>query len=378
MIAALYILLLLTAHEGRVLYGGVPVPGAIVTATQGKKQFIAVTDPQGIYYFPELTEGPFSIEVEMLGFSTVKQEVSGTTAEFELKMLPIDEIHAEIVHASPKESAPASVRASPKTKQTAAQPRQTGFQRTEVSAADANQPAPASDTPSQSGTFANLSPDDLNRRAADGLLINGSINNGAASPFAQFARIGNNLRGRPLYNVNVGIVVDSSRLNARSYSITGQNTPEPSYNRITASLNFGGPLRIPYLVKNINNAPTFFVGYQRVQNRKAETSTGRMPTAAERNGDFSQTLDPLGKPAIIFDPLTEIPFEGNHIPQDRISPQAKVLLDLFPLPNFNDASGYNYQIPLINTTHQDGLQGRLSKSFNGHSGCKLDRFRQCR
>lgn len=365
MTPALYILLLLTAHQGRVIFDGVPVPGATVTATQGKKQFAAVTDTQGAYSFPELAEGPFTIQVEMLGFSTIKQEMTGPTAELELKMLPIEEMHAEIVHAPPSEPAPAPVQASPKSKQAASQqPSQPGFQRTEMNTARSN-PAPStSDTPSQSGAFANLSPEDLSQRAADGLLINGSVNNSAASPFAQFGRIGNAFGRRALYNGSAGVTVDNSALDARSYSLTGQNTPVPSYNRLTASFNFGGPLRIPLLINDKNISSNFFVSYQRIQNRSAETTTGRMPTETERNGDFSQDYNLLGQPVQIFDPLTGLPFDGNVIPPERISPQSKALLNLFPFPNFNVNAGYNYQIPIVAITHQDSIQGRLNKSIN--------------
>ncbi len=364
MTAALHILLLLAAHQGHVMFDGIPVPGATVTATQGKNQFLTVTDPQGAYSFPDLAEGPFTIQVEMLGFSTIRQEVSGPTAEFEMKMLPIEEIQAEIVQASPSEPAPAAVKASPKGRQAESQPRQTGFQRTEVTAADESLRLPTNDASTQSSAFSNLSPEELNQRAADGFLINGSVNNAAASPFAQLARIGNSIRGRPLYTGNAGVIVDNSGLNARSYSMTGQNTPEPSYNRITGSFNFGGPFRIPYLIENKNNAPTFFFGYQRVQNRNAVTTPGRMPTAAERSGDFSHTLNQFGQPVQIMDPLTGLPFNGNVIPQERISAQAKALLKLFPLPNFNDNAGYNYQISTVENRHQDSVQGRLNTSIN--------------
>ena len=104
--AIFYIVLLVADHRGQVMFNGVPVPGATVTATQGEKKFVAVTDLQGAYAFPELTEGTFTIQVEMLGFATLKQEVNAATAEFELKMVPIEEMKAEIVHASPPEATP--------------------------------------------------------------------------------------------------------------------------------------------------------------------------------------------------------------------------------------------------------------------------------
>src|SRR5262245_33863037 len=97
------ILLLVSEHHGQVMFAGVPVPGVTVLATQGEKKFVAVTDQSGAYSFPELTDGPFTIQVEMLGFSTIQQEVSTPNAQFELKMLPISEIQAEIVKAAPPE-----------------------------------------------------------------------------------------------------------------------------------------------------------------------------------------------------------------------------------------------------------------------------------
>ncbi len=81
------------------------------------------------------------------------------------------------------------------------------------------------------------------QRAADGLLINGSQNNGASSPFALFPAFGNNRNGsRSLYNAGLGLFVDNSIWDARQFSITGQNTPKPGYNlfhrvpRISAGL----------------------------------------------------------------------------------------------------------------------------------------------
>ena len=107
MTIVLYILLLLTEHHGMVMFGGVPVPGVTVTATQGDKKFVAITDQQGAYSFPDLADGPFTVQVEMLGFTTAKQAVTTPTAEFELKMLPMEEIHAEVVHAEPPPPTPA-------------------------------------------------------------------------------------------------------------------------------------------------------------------------------------------------------------------------------------------------------------------------------
>jgi hypothetical protein len=79
--------------------------------------------------------------------------------------------------------------------------------------------------------------------AADGFLINGSVNNGAASPFAQLAAFGNNRR-RPgsLYNAGFGVIAANSAWDARPYSFTGQQDAKPSYGDIHLVGTFGGPI----------------------------------------------------------------------------------------------------------------------------------------
>jgi trimeric autotransporter adhesin len=330
LVAASLVVVNLVASEqhGEVTFGGLPVPGATVTATQGEKTLTAVTDPQGAYSFPDLTDGVWTIQVEMLGFSTVKGEITvgkeTQPSAWELKMLTLDQIHAEAQSAAPPvKSAPAE---------------------------------PQKSEPSPSVSEAEPARDELAQRASDGLLINGSVNNGASSPFALGPAFGNNRNGsRSLYNGGLGIFVDNSVWDARQFSLTGQNTAKPGYNHFTGTAYFGGPLKIPHLLKN---GPNFFVAYQWTRNRNDTIGTALMPTAAQREGDLSQVLNP------IFDPLTGTPFAGNIIPKSQISPQALALLNLYPLPNFAGSGAYNYQVPLVGDTHQDSLQSRWNKSID--------------
>ena len=101
-----------TEHRGQVKFGGLPVPGATVTVTQGDKKFTAVTDDQGVYSFPNLADGIWTIQVEMLCFSPIQQEVAVTAgapnAEWELKLLPFDQIKAS---APPPARRPAAIHA---------------------------------------------------------------------------------------------------------------------------------------------------------------------------------------------------------------------------------------------------------------------------
>src|ERR1700733_5400925 len=111
---ALFVLSLCTLtaaeHKGQVKFGGLPVPGATVTATQGDRSLVAITDQQGNYTFADLPDGVWNFQVEMLCFAPIKQEVTiaaGAGApEWELKLLPLDEIKAA---AGPPEPPPARI-----------------------------------------------------------------------------------------------------------------------------------------------------------------------------------------------------------------------------------------------------------------------------
>ena len=324
-----------SAYRGQVTFGGLPVPGATVTATQGDKKSVSITDQQGLFSFSDLTVGTWTIEVEMQGFAAIKQDVlialDAPSAKWELSMLPLDHIKAEV--QSPV--VPTASVTTPPAKNEIAKPPD----------------KKAADTPT--------SEDDLNQQASDGFLINGSVNNGAASPFAQLTAFGNNRNGaKGLYNGGIGIIFDNSGLDARPFSLTGQNTPKASYNRITGVATLGGPLRIPHVWRK---GPDFFVGYQWTRNRDATTQSALVPDLAERAGNFSNELNAQGQPIQIFNPATGLPFLGNMIP---ISPQAQALLNFYPLPNVRGNPRYNYQIPIVSNTHQDALQSRLDKELN--------------
>jgi hypothetical protein len=114
----LIVLNLVAAEQhGEVTFGGLPVPGATVTATQGDKKITAVTDQQGVYSFPDLTDGMWTIQVEMLGFSAVKDDITvgpeTKPSTWELKMLPLDQIHAEAQPKGPPPTPPPPAQPSP-------------------------------------------------------------------------------------------------------------------------------------------------------------------------------------------------------------------------------------------------------------------------
>jgi trimeric autotransporter adhesin len=328
-------LALASEHQGQVTFGALPLPGATVTATQGGKKFVAISDQQGHYFFPDLPDGTWTIEVEMLCFSTVTQDVviapNAPAASWELKLLSLDQIQAQI-----KPVVSAATVEPPSIK---------------------NEPLEPPDNQAPETRRMPQDEDDLSRRAADGFLINGSVNNGAASPFAQLAAFGNNRNGaNGLYNGGIGLTLDNSALDARPFSLTGLNLPKATYNRITGVATLGGPLRIPHVLEH---GPNFFVAYQWMRSRDATTQAALVPDSSERNGDFSHEPNALGQPIQIFDPATGLPFPGNMI---TVNAQAQALLHFYPLPNVVGNPRYNFQTPINSNTHRDALLSRFDKT----------------
>ena len=342
-------LALASEYHGEVTFGGLPLPGATVTASHGDQKLVTITDQQGLYQFPDLADGSWTIEVEMQCFATIKRDVvvapNTPSATWELKLLPLDQIKATIQPAPGSVGKPvlSGSREPPGASQKAT-PRQN-------EAPEHAKKAAPEEEPSQE-----------DERASNGFLINGSTLNGAASPFAQMMAFGNNRSGgRNLYNGGIGFIFDNSALDARPFSLSGQSTPKPAYNRITGLATLGGPLRIPHLLRR---GPNFFVGYQWTRYVDDSTQSALVPDAAERGGDFSQAVNALGQPVKIYDPATGLPFPGNRIPASRIGPQARTLLDFYPSPTFGGNPRYNYQVPIVEHTHQDALQSRLNQTFN--------------
>src|SRR6202453_386145 len=283
-----------SAYHGQVTFGGFPLPGATVTVTQGTKKLTTVTDQGGLYSFADLADGVWQIEIDMQCFSTIHNEITVSTntaaAKWELTLLPLDQI-TKLANLPP---APLPALNAPALVKKPAAPGAAGENAVEI-------PKPAEDASQQS---------------SDGFLVNGSVNNAATSRFSLDQAFGNRrYNSRSLYNGGFAAISDTSATDARPYSLSGLNLPKASYNRITGVLTLGGPLKIPHLLPR---GPTFFVGYEWTRNHDAEAEAGLVPTGAERAGDLSGLLNPLGQPVIVFDPATGLPFPGNVVPVSKI------------------------------------------------------------
>ncbi|HEV8042726.1 MAG TPA: carboxypeptidase regulatory-like domain-containing protein [Bryobacteraceae bacterium] len=420
----LFISLLMAAeYHGTVRSTGLPIPGAVVTATQGEKKLITTTDEQGAYSFPDLEDGNWTITVEMLGFGKISHPVTiapaSASADWDLKLSPLQSVKAESAAAPKKDentTAPAKAGVPPQPA-TAANPPNSGgraraaqpggpsrtFQRMDVNASGDAAAVAGENTNSEN----DLTSGNLNQNAAEALVVNGSLSNGVNAPqqndWAPFSRgmgdfspggpggpggppgigpggpggpggfggqggpggrfgggrgfpggpgarggprgagangrasFGNARRRRRQYNGNLAFILDNSALDAKPFSLTGQESPKLAYNHFRTNGTFGGPLKIPKLLSGENTF--FFLNFQLTRNRNASIATGLVPTAAERSGDVSGLSGPL-------------------------SPQALALLNFYPLPNFAGSTRYNYQIPLVGIGNQSNVNVRVSHTIN--------------
>jgi hypothetical protein len=169
------------------------------------------------------------------------------------------------------------------------------------------------------------------------------------------ASFGNARRNRQMqYTGNAAFTLNNSVWDAQTYSLNGQQVPKPAYAASSGSVMFGGPLKIPKLLKGNNGM--FTINYQMRRSRNGTTQIGTMPTALERSGDFSQAY--AQGPVTIYDPLSGAPFPNNLIPANRINPAALGLVNYYPLPN---APGYtrNYSAPITTVANSDNINARL-------------------
>lgn len=118
---------------------------------------------------------------------------------------------------------------------------------------------------------------------------------------------------------------------ATTFNSAGQPTP-PVDQQNNYGFTLSGPVLIPKIY-NGKNRTFFYLSQDWFKQNQAQNSIGTVPTAAMKNGDFSQFVNASGAVISIYDPLTGAPFPGNIIPQSRFSPLAKTLLPLIPDPN---------------------------------------------
>ncbi len=138
-------------------------------------------------------------------------------------------------------------------------------------------------------------------------------------------------------------------LNANTFLNNARGLAKPLFRYNDPGYTIGGPVYIPHVLERYRHKIFFF--FSQEWQRQLSPNTPKnvlVPTALERKGDFSQSLNNNGqKLTFINDPLTQQPFPGMVVPANRIYAPGQALLNIFPLPNVNQVSNFNYtsQLP---------------------------------
>ena len=143
--------------------------------------------------------------------------------------------------------------------------------------------------------------------------------------------------------------------NSNTYFNNRSGVAKPKYRFNLDGWSFGGPVYIPGKL-NTSKKKLFFFASQEYTQQFVSSSLkqNNMPTALERIGDFSRTVNTNNTLIVIKNPTTAVAFPGNVIPQSQIGQfdptgvGAKVL-GIFPQTNYNPSVGtadylkFNYQ-----------------------------------
>lgn len=142
-----------------------------------------------------------------------------------------------------------------------------------------------------------------------------------------------------------------SRLVANDFFLrrAGQKPDSLSVHRFGGTIE--GPVFLPRIYDG-RNRTFFFFAYENMMTDQPNGSIQTVPTAANRQGDFSSLLDQRIQ---IYDPYSATsasggriqrnPFPNNVIPSGRLSPIAQNVLKYYPMPNSGgDAQGANNYI----------------------------------
>src|ERR1019366_3853692 len=128
-------------------------------------------------------------------------------------------------------------------------------------------------------------------------------------------------------------------LNANNFFSNEAGRPRQEYRYNIGSYSIGGPVILPKILPRKRNV--FFFFNQEFQNQVVAYGVEEVtvPTALERQGDFSKSYNTNGSAITVQDPLNaKKGFPGNVIPASRLTPVGQAILNLFPLPNFVDPS----------------------------------------
>ncbi|MFB3828239.1 MAG: carboxypeptidase regulatory-like domain-containing protein [Bryobacteraceae bacterium] len=132
----------------------------------------------------------------------------------------------------------------------------------------------------------------------------------------------------------------------------------------------GAPVYLPKIY-NGRNKTFWFASWEAYRNMSAGTKRARLPRMEWREGDFSSLVDGSGRRYTLYDPWStssadnkwvRVPYVNNQIPMSRLSPLAKYLYSVTPVPNMpnvNPLVANNYVYPAPNNRKEWTLTAKV-------------------
>ena len=372
--------------------GGV-LPGATVTLTSASQgtEMTAVSDALGNFYFPIVRPDTYTLKISLEGFTTqqgtkvvVNANDRVTAGNFTLQVGSLQE-SVTVTGQSPDIQLRSGERAF--TMESSAISNIAVNGRSFFGLAGLVPGViPNADTPTQvSNINANGQRSNSNNMTIDGVANIDTGDNGGnmaqtnLDAIAEFKVLTSSYQaeyGRAV-GAQVQVVTKSgtqnfsgsgywygrrSDWNANTWTNIRDGIAKAKSSRNDTGYTFGGPLFIPGLF-NTEKKKMFFFWNQEFQRRQDPVSSTRVtvPTALERKGDFSQSVDINGNPyPYIRDSQLAQANPGwgcgptdtracfadggvlGRIPANRIYGPTLAALSTLPLPNVNGQKGYNY------------------------------------
>lgn len=349
---------------------GATVPNATVTATNTETSVrtTTTTNSEGLYTFPFLRVGSYTITVEAAGF---KKSVIGP---FNVEANQIARIDASLQLGEATQTVEVSdVGALLQTETQATGDTLSSTKLTEIPLNGRNFasltlliPGAVSTAPNAMNTTArfqgsgsrpqvNGNREQTNNFILDGVDINQSVDNQigyqpnvdaleevkvvTGNAGAEFGNVGGASvvmvvkSGTNQFHGNAFEFLRNEKLDANGFFPNRSGAKRQALRQNIFGGTLGGPIK--------RNKTFFFADYEQTERRIAGPSLASVAPAAWRNGDLSQLLN-QATPQIIRDPntgtsvATRTPFPNNQIPVSRFSPVARFLFanpNLYPLPN---------------------------------------------
>ena len=380
---------------------GASIPKVAISATNMATQVAAKTETndEGYYKLPYLPPGKYAIVAEKQGFAPARvTDISlmvGSTATINIS-LKMGSVHEEVtVTASAVllEQQSSSLGYVAQTQQIIELP--TGRSAYSLALLAPGTLPTVGGSPAGTGPIVNGGRSNTSDALVDGQTTLSTTGNDPAyvppmETVAEFRFITNNFSAEYGRSTNAIVTVASrsgtNQLHGAAYEFLQNNKLNANgwtNNRNGLKINpvrnnqygiaLGGPVYIPHKFDG-RDKTFFFVNWEQIDNHSPDNLTATVPTAAQRTGDFSQTLTNSGALIQIYDPLTTVAnpsspgnyirsqFPGNQIPASRINPISANLLQFYPLPNLPGITN-NFVQADTRVSDQFKYYGRVDQNF---------------